>query len=355
VREKGAESCITSIDLAKQVETLLGRLVFVSASEAELVVEGYVRPNDTVGFTVRLVVSDSSGKPLGSRDLTTDQSDCKSLDEALALVIAVTLNPKSGLAGSSLLPPESASLLDRLFASEPTEPDPRILDIEIASKDSSDLSGAERKKPSINSNTSTLLQKDKASSPSEMSDSDYRSELPETVNTTAIGVSGVAGTGLLPSLNFGVSALFRLMLPEFWPIEISGTFWLPNQDSLNETESGTRKLELVHAGPSICPVTWRWQRFSSLGCVGVQFGVISAKTTGLYFNDSNTKPVINFDLSASFEVEVFDHLFPRLGIRAAFPTLQHNFRYFDSGGFSRELFFMSQIGLMAELGLNLKF
>lgn len=356
VRESGAESCITSIELAKQVEALLGRLIFVSASEAELVVEGYVRPNDTVGFTAKLVVSDSSGKTLGSRDLATDQPDCKTLNEALVLVIAVTLNPKSGLAASSMLPPESSSLLDALFAAEPTEPDPKLLDLKISSADSSGPTRAEQKKPVTDRKQSTPVKQDKPVSPSENSDTEYLSALPEQRSTVAFGASGVTGTGLLPDLNFGVAALFRLMLPEIWPIEISGTFWLPNQGSLNQSGSKSRTIELVHAGPSICPLNWHWKRFSSVGCVGAQFGVIRAKTVGLYDNSgSTTKPVINFDLSASFEVEVFGHFFPRLAVRAALPTLQHNFRYFDQIGVSRELFFMSQIGLITELGLALKF
>lgn len=355
VREQGAESCITAIELATRVEALLGRLIFVSASEAELVVEGYVRPSEPAGFIARLVVSDGSGKVLGSRELATPQPDCRTLDEALALVIAVTLYPKSGLAGSSMLPPEASSLLDELFASEPTEPDPTLLDLKIRSKDSSESTQSEEKRSLANSNKRTEILQNEPSSPQEKLDSENPEELPETDYRVAIGASGAAGLGLLPSVSFGMSAFFRLMLREFWPMEISGIFWLPSQDSLTETEGASRRLELVHAGPSICPLTWRWHMFSSIGCVGVQFGAISARTKGLFSDDSTTKPLINLDLSASFEVEVLRHLSPRLAFRAAFPTIQHNFDFRDNNGVSRELFYMSQIGINAELGLNLKF
>jgi hypothetical protein len=340
VREPGAENCITSIELAKKIEGALKRAIFVSASEADLVVEGYIRPSDTGGYSAKLILTDRSGKPLGSRDLTTEQQDCKALDEALVLVIAVTLYPKSGLAGVSMLPPESASILDELFA-EPTGPDSELLDVNIPAPASKEQNRKQTARPLS------------SSAPKPEQQQPTRSPQPGTA--VIVGAGGAIGTGLLPGLNFGINAVIGLMLRDIWPIEISGIYWLPNYASIAGTKKASRNIDIAYAGPSICPLSWRWYRWSSMGCLGVQFGAIHVATKGLLEDSSTTKPLINLDFSADLEVEIIESIFPRLGIRADFPALQHNFRYVDRQGVSQELFYMPQVGVDAELGLKIKF
>src|SRR5262245_9058418 len=59
VRLAGAEQCIATQQLAQRVEQRVGRAVFVSASQADLAIEGRVeRAPDADAFVVTLVVSD---------------------------------------------------------------------------------------------------------------------------------------------------------------------------------------------------------------------------------------------------------------------------------------------------------
>lgn len=94
VRLPGAEQCIGPQALAEQVEARLGRSVFVPASSADLSVEGRVeRVAEPAGWRATIVVSDRAGTPLGERAVPAAGDDCHALDDALVLVIALTIDP----------------------------------------------------------------------------------------------------------------------------------------------------------------------------------------------------------------------------------------------------------------------
>ncbi len=110
-RGSGAGGCVDGPGLARVVEARLGRPVFVGASGAEAIVSGVVerRPSlagAPLSFAVHLGIADRSGNPLGVRDLLLDGADCSTLTEAIALVLAVTLDPDQPLAlEAPVLPP----------------------------------------------------------------------------------------------------------------------------------------------------------------------------------------------------------------------------------------------------------
>jgi len=128
VRHAGAESCIASVELAQLVEARLGRALFVAAPDAVIAIEGAVRPSNEGGFAAEIAVSDGRGTLYGSRELHATR-DCRELDEALALVIAVTLRPAEGGAYGIELPPDVVRSLDALFGSEPADPEPQALPV----------------------------------------------------------------------------------------------------------------------------------------------------------------------------------------------------------------------------------
>src|SRR5690242_20041849 len=107
VRLPGAESCISTQALAERVEQRLGRRVFVSASQADLSLEGRVeRVAAPPAFVANLVVSDPLGRVLGRRVLRTAGTDCAQLEASLVLVIAIAIDPGASLA--AVLGPEQA-------------------------------------------------------------------------------------------------------------------------------------------------------------------------------------------------------------------------------------------------------
>src|SRR5579871_52850 len=71
VRLAGADGCVATQDLARDVEERLGRTVFVSASEADVSVEGHIEPSQPgAGFHAVLSIRDSKGTLLGTRDIS---------------------------------------------------------------------------------------------------------------------------------------------------------------------------------------------------------------------------------------------------------------------------------------------
>jgi hypothetical protein len=79
VRGEGAETCIGTRALAEAVEKRLGRSVFVSAAKADISVEGMVERKDAPWRAI-VTVADADGNILGTRELTSEEEACASLD-----------------------------------------------------------------------------------------------------------------------------------------------------------------------------------------------------------------------------------------------------------------------------------
>src|SRR5579871_2651613 len=101
VRLPGAESCIATRDLARDVEQRLGKAVFVSPAQAEVIVEGRIEAvtGGEAAFRARLTLTNAQGAVLGTRDLDVPAgSTCRSIDDQLSLVIALLIDPDAILA-----------------------------------------------------------------------------------------------------------------------------------------------------------------------------------------------------------------------------------------------------------------
>lgn len=95
VRLPGAEACPSTQDVAHAVEDRLGRSVLVSAADAELAIEGRIERREG-SFVATLTVADASGASLGERVLeqrAETEGDCAEILPALALAIALTIDP----------------------------------------------------------------------------------------------------------------------------------------------------------------------------------------------------------------------------------------------------------------------
>lgn len=105
VREAGAESCIGAPELGARVERLVGP-VLVAAPSAEVSVEGHIARKGR-RFVAKIVISDARGAVLGVRDVkgggppAGQEPDCRALDDQLAFVIAVVIDPNAVCARSS--------------------------------------------------------------------------------------------------------------------------------------------------------------------------------------------------------------------------------------------------------------
>lgn len=92
-RLPGADSCAGVKELATRVDDHLGRSVFVSPAIAELLVEAALARRAEGGYAVSILLSDSTGATLGTRQLAVEATDCGPAIEAAALAIALMLDP----------------------------------------------------------------------------------------------------------------------------------------------------------------------------------------------------------------------------------------------------------------------
>jgi hypothetical protein len=112
VRLPGAEACIGSRALAIAVERRLQRQVFVPPSRAAVMVEGRIEHTSAPeGFHAVITVSDEAGVALGNREIRSGAPSCAAMDDDLALVIAVMIDPDASLAPLPPAPPPPPAAL----------------------------------------------------------------------------------------------------------------------------------------------------------------------------------------------------------------------------------------------------
>jgi hypothetical protein len=127
VRGGGAELCPAESKIAERVVARLGRDPFAErASHAiEAVVE---RKNQR--FYVSIRVRDTGGSAVGERELALDASDCEPIADAVALAIALVIDPNASLAppiatpntDANDLPPATTDLAPAPSTPLPTAP-----------------------------------------------------------------------------------------------------------------------------------------------------------------------------------------------------------------------------------------
>jgi hypothetical protein len=95
-RAPGADACIDAPALMAAVDTRLGRSVFAEQKDAAIVIEAHVRPIEQ-GWHVAISVRGSDGTLTGQRELEEPASDCRALDDALVLVLALIVDPDAAM------------------------------------------------------------------------------------------------------------------------------------------------------------------------------------------------------------------------------------------------------------------
>jgi hypothetical protein len=217
VRSDGADACIGGKELAEAVEKILGRRVFVSASAADVAVEGHVdRAAD--GWKATLRISGDHGAVLGDRELESQGPDCRAMDASLAFVIAVMIDPDAATRPAAPLGP-------------PPQPPP----------------------PPV--------------PPTPVPQAPSRWQI-----APRLGV--IAAFGELPAAAWGASAGLRLGPPALG-VELLGAFFLPQDPMVSGPSGTTAHFTWAYAGAAVCPTLARLSAVSLAGCAGAAAGVLT--------------------------------------------------------------------------------
>jgi hypothetical protein len=338
VRLSGAESCISAAALAQRVEARVGRMLFAAVGDAGLFVDGHVRPRAEQGWEVTLELSEPQGKVLGRRQMQFESGACSVIDEAVALVIAVTLYPNTGLLESGIpLDPSTTASLQALFGQEPVDPDPHSLPDAAAAEASSGAAP----KPDARADSAPRAA---ASAP------------PIRSSGWSYGVDAAAagGFGHLPGLNPGVAAHVAITPPSAWPIEV-GVVLFPAQTEQHARAAGRVRFELLAASLAVCPWQPDWLRGLAF-CAGGEVGRLQVVSEGFVGGDMKANDAVASVIgSARLVARIAGALHLRAALVVAVPLAQHRYTVELDDGSSATVFRIPQLTARAELGAALSF
>ncbi|HEY8087298.1 MAG TPA: hypothetical protein VIF09_05625 [Polyangiaceae bacterium] len=308
IRMPGAESCVSTQDLARDVEARLARPVFVSAAQADVSVEGRIEPRGRGGWKAAIVLRDAHGVTLGTRELDRAEASCSVMREPLALVIAVMLDPDAAL-GPRQPPPAPP-----VVPAPPPAPAPLVV---------------ERPVP-------VIVEVPASPPPARPT---WRLD---------VGASLQAGPGLLPGAAVGAYAGGLIEPPGFVPLEAFGTAWLDG----SVTRSGaTGTFSLDSIGAALCPLHPRTEMLRAYVCLDGEAGLLTGRVAG---QPVDRELFLAGALEGRATLRVIGPFALRAGAAAVVPLLRHDFTAPGVTG-QVDVFRMSVVAATADVGLGVLF
>lgn len=333
VRLPGAESCLSASALATRVETRVGRMLFVSVSDAGLSVDGSVRALPA-GWQVTLDISDPDGRILGRRELQFEGADCSVIDDSVALVIAITLYPDTGLIDGGIpLDAQTAAKLEALFGSEPIDPDPASLP----------GSGTPA--------TSSSRPVRPAARPAQRGGGPRIRREPWTLG---LALAATGALGHLPGLAGGGSGYVLVTPPDAWPMQL-GLLWLPGTLEAADEGQGEARFDVLTGSLALCP--WQPSWLESLAfCAGVEAGRLHVEPRRFASgNRALTDAVASLLGLALLQPRLLGPLHLRVALALSVPLIQRAYTFRSGDGTPSPLFRMPQLAGRLELGLGVFF
>jgi len=336
VRLEGADDCLSAAQLADKVEVRVGRTLFVATTQAALFVDGTVRgapKADGTGrvFDIKLQVSRPGGEVLGERELSIEGSTCSIIDDAVSLVIAVTLYPRSSLVVTGIpLDPNTAASLTTLFGDEPTDPDPSSLPKATAS--------------------TRVTPKAQARAESQEQQSNGTGAPPGT--GLSLDPIGAAGVGQMPNVRVALGGYLRIFPRHVFPFDLGLAHYFVATEPV--PEGGGVDFSLTTVSLTGCP--WSFLTTDLRGCVGFEGGVLASAPRALaQTGPRSTDPVLSILVGLVFRPRIAGPLHLRAALLAGVPLLQHEFVYQALDGGFPTLFQTSPIHGRADFGLGVTF
>ncbi|MBS2013465.1 MAG: hypothetical protein JST00_11285 [Deltaproteobacteria bacterium] len=312
VRLPGAESCIAAPALAMAVEKKLGRRVFVPPSDAEITVEGTIEWRaEPKRARATFRVSDRAGKVLGSRSVDEPAASCEKLDDRLAFVVALLIDPEAAMGGDAepAAPAPDPSLTTPL--PPPPTPAPPPVDARVAAL------------------------------PSEEAPPPWR---------WMLGAEFGGAAGLVPDVGWVVSGSL-LVTPPRWPgIRAKGSSFLPTSRRVEGV--ALAEIGLVSGELGICPLEWRPAPFGITLCASGLLGQLDARGQGFPESRGYSTTLGGLAIDAVLELHFTKAVGLTLSPALVVPLSRARLAYEDSAGVRRTIFDMSAVGGSLAIGLS---
>jgi hypothetical protein len=309
VRLDGAEACLSASALAAAVEKRLGRKVFLSASEADLNIEGSIGPrSDGPGYRATLRLTDREGAALGTRDVDSEVTDCAAIDEQLALVVSVMIDPDAP-------PPEPVP-------EPPPKVERKIIEKKIIEK-------------------RTIVKRVKV----------VREPEPDPIHWE-LSAAFMTTLGFQPVVGLGVAPAFVIELPHLFGLLAEGGVAVK---SSVEAESGgyTAEAAFMHGALAICPLIAHHERLSALGCAGWLAGGFISNGEGFEQNHENTAVITGPWIEGRFSVRIVGPVGLMTSVGAVVPVT-HVELYYSSPAGEESLYKTWPVAGIADIGVNVR-
>jgi hypothetical protein len=252
VRGKGADGCPGLGDLRAGVLERLRRDPFVPGGSRTFEA-GIQREGDR--WVATIVERDAAGAPLGERELTSDAPECRSIASAVALALALAIDPDAFVE-----PPRNA----------PTRPRPQGREGPVAAIHGADLEPCAR--------------------PGAPGSPDGSSASPSARPAAVrVGVGALLTTGIVPGAAPGIAWDAGLRVFEHL-YATGGVWWLP------ESRKDTFAFGLTAASLGMCLAGPRWGPVTASGCAGLLAGSVHS----VVFELTPTQPGDRIWVAASF-------------------------------------------------------
>jgi hypothetical protein len=304
-RLPGADACVSAPELARAVEKQLGRAVFVSSAGAEVVVDGRIEPSTGApGFRAHLALLDARGGVLGTRDLQTGSSSCRALDDQLALVIALLIDPAALLASPSREPPS------------PRSPSPRAT-----------------APPLVVARTAPPV-------------------APRRRWRTSVALGGAVAVGLLPGARGALVLRGDVTPPGFVPIQLGGALW-----STARVDSGGKgaTLSLAWGTLSVCPLSLAWGTTGLRACAGAALGAVRARGYGFKLSTGAAQVVAAGVVEGRMTQRLVGPMELGLGLGLLVPFERARAFYLDASGAEQEIARTGAVAGVLDLGVGVAF
>jgi hypothetical protein len=338
VRGQGAESCLSTQALAREIEKLFGRAMFISASEAEISIEAsVVRKEETSEWYARVVVSNPKGSILGDRELKISAESCDAINEPLTIVIALIMDPEC----------RNIQLPERLLNGG-ADVAQELLD-EISSETVAQENQIATKKPISpkTKKTNTTPAKAALNGHSDEPNKPFRW-------SAAFYLDPVLSIGLLPKPGFGLGVGTTQFIGDIWPVELRGTYFFENAEDLASSAGQVRFYGMM-ATVGACPFT-----FDSFGqillCAGFDAGGIFISGKNFSVQKSEFL-VLGGELSGRLLIPVWKGIELNIGTALLF-LWPRTFRYIAAGneiGEPEKLYTMGPICGNLAAGIGYRF
>lgn len=305
----GNGKCIDKSEIVDKVEYTLGQPVFVQPEQSTFDISGSVGPGaGEQGWIVRIKAHGSPGREQNVRELTTDSPDCRQLDDAIALVIALLVDEAVSLG--------QALRIERELASTMPSPAPEPVPTSAPEP--------------VLKTTAPQVQDDRWSG--------------------RVGPQAEGSYQALPGFGYGAGLRVEIEPPVVWPFALSSTGWF----RVDERVQGSGgKFTAWTASLALCPGLLRRSRIMLSLCAGATGGVTHASGIGLDVAETHIRPYVQLDALLALRFELRRPLWIRLGVGAGVPLTRDEYTYevIDEG--DRLVHQANPVVPLASLGLEL--